>query len=163
VDDFRSCAEVCERQGFNRQAELFREMADGKAYGFVVSESESGYDRRDTDGQSGDPVAVYLNREQAHAEADRLNLQAFRESNILRECYSGDDTHIDIEAMTDNLDIDEVSARISAILGAEFRMPDVVDPPLPIFPPSATDDQIRAIMELFSVRFFFVSPARLAP
>jgi hypothetical protein len=158
VDDFRACAEVCESHGFVRQAEFFRSFAKDRCLVYVVIERENEFPEDDDSNEGGEPVAILLDRSEAEREADRRNLKAYREYNLIEICYQTG--YEDLELIT-TFTIDELSERISEILGQAYRFPEDRSPPMPIFPPSATDDQMRRIIELFVPLFFSVRELEL--
>ena len=147
MDDFAACAELCEEYGFARQATLLRAVAQGGLRVFAVCER-----LRDDDylaDEGGLPVALFLDREDAERDARRRDLLAFRTLDLYEYCGG------DIDFMSDRPPA-ELEREISAILGADYELPDPDTHNGPLFPAEATDEQIRAVSGLFNVRFFYV-------
>jgi hypothetical protein len=169
VDDFQACSEVCQAHGFVRQAEFFRGFSEDRCVVYVVVECREGFRLNfakdpyivgeEGSDQGGDPVLIFLDRGEAIREAERLNVEAFRERDLLEHCYFPVLGRLYIDEITD-LTADELYRSISEILGQEFRFPEGHIAP-PIFPPSATDDQMTRIMALFTRRFFYVAETEL--
>jgi hypothetical protein len=156
MDDFRICSDLCEENGFGKQAQLMRAIAKGgcKAYAVV----ERGFEYNDeifVVEEGGAPRAVYLDKKQAVQAASQRNAEMFRKSNPMAFCY-------DLDQITD-LTPEELSARISKILGTDFEWPDAgFDIEERIFPESATDEQMLAITKLFTLNFYYVVETKFA-
>jgi hypothetical protein len=160
VDDFRACADLCERNGFPRQAQVFRWLAEGGCGAHVVVEYDvSTYSTilRLEDQERGEARAVFLDRGQAERSAALRNARKFREHNVARFCFGRQ--HLGV--ITD-LSPEELARRVGAILGREVD-PDVLldTAPEASFFASATDKQLAEIAGLFTMRFFEVLEAVL--
>jgi hypothetical protein len=146
------CSDLCEERGFSRPAELLRAVGGGGRTLYVVMERGAEYnDEIMAPNRGGDPKWAFLDRVEAERAAADRNGRWHRENNILDFCYQLKD----VTPYTD----DELARRISEILGRPYAMPDVgapiegdgalVDGPV-------TDEQMRRIAELFTLKFFYV-------
>jgi hypothetical protein len=149
MDDFAACAELCEEYGFPRQAALLRAVAREGLRVFAVCERvphEDGF----LNEHGSVPVALFLNREDAEHEAQSRNVLAFRGRNLYEYCEG------EIAYWT-GLASDEFERQVTAILGADYKLPDPDTHKGPLFPADATDEQIRAVLRLFEDHFFYVA------
>lgn len=164
MDDDLVCSDLCEEQGFARQAELLRALAGAGNKLYVLA--ERGYQNHDGvlelppdefgEPLAGRPRAVFVDRDEALRSADLRNARVYRdrEVNILDFGFS-------LDALTDHPE-EALNREIGAILGRDF---DIFggrgeaalanDGPNP-FPPDATDEQMVRVVQLFNVRFFHV-------
>jgi hypothetical protein len=155
VDDYRACAELCEENGFPRQAALFRALGSGRKAYVVVERGTQSYphdpDQLSLD-ERGEPRAIYLDREQADRAAALWNARKFREHNVARFCYDVQD----LDSITE-LDAEELAGRVGEILGREVDPDELLDRDVESsFFASATDPQMMEIAGLFTMRFFDV-------
>ncbi len=148
MDDYNASAKLCEERGFQRQGDLLRSVARGTLQLFTVIERPFNGDYLEEEG--GTPLALHLNREEAEGDALRRNVRALRERDL--RVYTGDYLEIVTE-----LDLAEFERRIGEILEVEYALPDSETHQGPFFPESATDAQLRAILELLRIRFFDVT------
>jgi hypothetical protein len=84
VDDFQVCSDLCEENGFPRQAGMLRSLAEGGGRAYLVVERGYGYnDEHDyIDPSPGEPRNIFFDREEAEREANALNAQWLREVSI---------------------------------------------------------------------------------
>src|SRR5262249_44167285 len=125
MDDFRACAELCEENGFPRQAALFRTLAGGRKAYVVVERGTQSYSHDPNSlslDERGEPRAIYLDREQADRVAGLWNARKFREHNVARFCYDIQD----LDAITE-LDAEELAGRVGEILGREVGPDEMLD------------------------------------
>jgi hypothetical protein len=152
MSDYEACAELCEEYGFPRQAALLRAVAQEglQVYAVCVRLPHDGF----VDHQGGDPVALFLDREDAERDAQRRNLLAFRERNLYEYCEG------EIGCMT-GLTSDEFEREVTAILGTVYKLPDPNTHQGSLFPADATDEQLQAVSGLFEDHLFYVAELEL--
>ncbi len=145
------CSDFCEERGFARSAELLRAVGRGRTV-YVVMERGAEYnDEIMRPDLSGAPKWAFLERAEAEKAAADRNARWHRENNILEYCYQLKDVTPHPAA--------ELSRRISEILGRPFELPDEDDfDPTgePLVDGPVTDEQMRKIAELFTLKFFYV-------
>ena len=155
MDELKACADLCERRGFAAQAERLRSVAEGRARAYVVLERPVGEYGIEM-GEGGSPLAIYPDQDEAERDARRRNIRAFRARDII-----GNYEHR-LQWDTD-LDAETLATQIGAILGRDFVLPNAMTPrPGPIFPESASDQQMGEIVGLFRDLPFYVVEAEVA-
>jgi hypothetical protein len=158
VDDFRVCSDLCEENGFIRQAEMLRSLAEGRGKAYLVV--ERGYEFNDDRyflASGGEPRSVFFDRAGAEREAERRNYLRFRDRDPVLSLDN------EIEIIDGIRDIDELARRIGAILGREYGVDELYGRyGEPLFPGSATDDQVFAISKLFKIEIFSVVETEFA-
>jgi hypothetical protein len=150
MNEFEACADFCDDQGFPRQAALVRSVGRGKMHAYAVCERALNEDGFLEESEGGIPRVLFVNREDAEHEARRREILAFRERNLYEYCYEND-----LSYTTGRTD-DDLKQEFAAILGDEYTLPDPEGHQGSIFPADATDDQIRALIQLFEIKFFYV-------
>ena len=148
MDDFAACAELCQDYGFARQATLLCAVAQGGLRVFAVCERLRDGDLLADEG--GVPVALFLDRKDAEHDARRRDVLAFRTLNLYEYCDR------DLGFMSVRTPR-ELEREVSAILGADYKLPDPDTHKGPLFSADATDEQIRAVSRLFEDHFFYVA------
>jgi hypothetical protein len=148
VGDYEACADLCDDRGFARQAALLRAVARGGLRVFAVCERAVD-DFGVLEETGGVPRALFLDRADADRDADRRNLLAFRERNLYEYCEG------DIGYVT-NLTPEEFERGVGVILGAGYTLPDPDTHRGPLLPAGASDEQVRAVLNLFDLQFFHV-------
>jgi hypothetical protein len=162
VDNFDSTARLCEAYGFDRPAAVLRARSMAKSKVYLVVErpfeySEYGYWMREKEGL---PRTIFLDRAKAERLADDRNIEAFRRLRPFNADDFADSPPWPTEA--------EMSEKIGEILGRPFPWPNVArevadpDDEPAVFPASATDDQMRRIIGLFHLTFFYVQEVEVA-
>lgn len=145
------CSDFCEEKGFARSAELLRAVGGGRTV-YVVMERGAEYnDEIMAPYIGGDPRWAFLDRTEAEKAAADRNASWHRQNNILEFCYQLKDITPHPAA--------ELARRISEILGRPFELPDEDDfDPTgePLVEGPVTDEQMRKISELFTLKFFYV-------
>lgn len=154
MDDFAACAELCEEYGFTHQAALLRAVAQGGFRAFAVCARVAREDGVLAN-EGGDPVALFLDREDAERDARRRDVRAFRALNLFEPFDGG------LGYLSDRTDA-ELEREISAILGADYKLPNPDTHTGPLFPADATDEQIQAVVSLVNDRFFYVAELEFA-
>ena len=101
----------------------------------------------------GDPKWAFLDRAEAERAAAERDAHWHRENNILDYCYQ-------LKDVTPYPAID-LALRISGILGSPYDLPDGGKPTFghadgPLVTGPVTDEQMRKIAELFTLKFFYV-------
>jgi hypothetical protein len=143
VDEDLVVSDLCEEEGFPRQAVLLRAVAGGAGKAYVVAESCSEYNDLHNYVSSWDaaPKTLFFVRAEAEQAAWLLNGRRLREINLRG---FGRDT----DAFT-SLPEGELERRVGAVLGIEFQLfPGGMVGPTP-FPASATDGQMAEVALLF--------------
>jgi len=111
--------------------------------------------------KEGLPRAVFLARGEAERWSAAKNIESFRQ--VLPFDF---EAFIISPPWPTN---EELEVRVGEILGMPFRMPTELaggmagDDRLPIFPKSATNEQMARIVGLFELTFFHVEEAVVAP
>ena len=151
MNDFSTAADLCEERGFASQADLLRSAAEGRLRLHVVLE------RRVEDCEylaerGGEIKGVFRCVEDAERDALRRNIAAFRARDLYRFSYGGG-----LEYMSE-LSRDELERQLGEIIPG-YTIPPPEGHEGPVFPSSCTDEQIRAVMDLFDLRFFSVAEA----
>jgi hypothetical protein len=153
VDEDLIVSDLCEEEGFPRQAALLRAVAGGAGKAYVVAEKGFEYndDHHYVSPRDGTPKALFFDRAEAEQAAWLLNGRRLREID-LREL--GRDT-CDFTSLT----WPELDGGVGAVLGTEFHLflqlfPTEDDTPTP-FPESATDEQMAEVARLFDRLPFF--------
>ncbi|MGI9472945.1 MAG: hypothetical protein ACR2NZ_15500 [Rubripirellula sp.] len=150
MDELRISSDICEEAGFPKEAKFLKQVADESGKAFVVVERGFEYNDEIYDlNDAASPRRVFLNKTAALREAEARNVQKLREFNPLAFCYA-------IEEISSH-DAAELSGRISEILGTTFRLPSEDDAweLEPIFPHTASDEQLAEIFRLFDRLAFF--------
>ena len=148
------CSDFCEERGFARPAELLRALGGEPRTVYVVMERGAEYDDCLMSPKvGGDPKWVFLDRAEAEDAAAERGARWHREHNILGYCY-------DLKEVTPYPDY-ELARRISGILGRPYELPDRGHPKYhgydgPLVEGPVTDEQMRKIAELFTLKFFYV-------
>ncbi|HEU5118129.1 MAG TPA: hypothetical protein VFT74_16025 [Isosphaeraceae bacterium] len=159
MDDIAACAEICEEYGFARQAALLRTVAQGGLKVFAVCErlrDQENDGLLTNEGEGGDLVALFLDRDSAERDAQRRDLLAFRTRNLYEYC--GGPHIIVFSGRTP----EELEQEISTILGADYRLPSPIMHEGSLFPADATDEQMLAVSRLFDGPFFYVAELEFA-
>ncbi len=147
------CSDFCEEQGFARSAELLRAVGGGRTV-YVVMERGAEYnDEIMEPSLGGDPQWAFLDKAEAEEAAAGRNANWYRENNILDYCYKLKDVTPHSAA--------ELARRISEILGRPYDLPDGGEPTFahsngPLVDGPVTEEQMRKIAELFTLKFFYV-------
>ncbi len=153
MSDHEKCAEVCEDHGFARQAGILRAVARGGLRVFAVCERLSD-DYGSLTGEGCVPVALFLDRADAEHDARRREILAFCTRNLYKYCDKN------IAYITDR-SADQFEREVSAILGADYRLPAPATHSGPLFPADATDEQMQAVFGLFNENTHFFQVAEL--
>jgi hypothetical protein len=161
VTEDLACSDLCEENGFHRPAELLRSISGRGRKVYVVVERGAEYnDEIYSPREKGEPRTIFLEREAAERAAADRDADWHRYNNILDFCYQ-------LKQVTD-LSAAELSARIGTILDREYRLPNEGYPTYasaegPLIPdPPPTDEQMRAIAALFTLKFFYVEETEFA-
>lgn len=157
MDEFLACSDLCEENGFDRPAGWFRTLSAHGGRAFVVVERGWEYnDEIDQPNTFGEPDRVFFDRATAEEVAAARNAAVFRRERVSRFCYG-------IEEISD-LTVAELNEQIRAILDQQpmtwgdpeidaaadqdmLDWPDLAD---------ATEEQVRRIANLFTLKFFYV-------
>lgn len=148
------CSDFCEERGFARQAELLRALGGGQRTVYVVMERGAEYnDEIMAPDLGGDPKWAFLDRAEAENAAAERDARWHREHNILDYCYG-------LKEVTP-YHAGELARRISGILGRPYALPGGGEPTFdyserPLVEGPITDEQMRKIAELFTLKFFYV-------
>ncbi len=151
--DFLACSDLCEENQFTHQAAMLRAMAGAGGKVYVVAERDVDYNDenmfvRDNDGQ---PRSLFFDR--AEAENTALARNAFRLRGLPLLEYG-----INLSDFTSLTEV-ELNRQVSAILGIDFDLWSYGESQAP-FPPSATDEQMAKVAQLFDkLRFYHVLEA----
>jgi hypothetical protein len=154
MSDDLVCSDLCEEGGFPRQAELLRALAGERSTVYLVMERGAEYNDEIMNPQrEGDPKSVFLDRHEAEQAALARNASWHRTNSILDYCYKLSDVTAHSEK--------ELNRRISEILGRPYELPGEGHPTLGYFEESlvsgpVTDEQMKKISELFTLKFFYV-------
>jgi hypothetical protein len=160
VDEHLACSDLCEENGFTRQAELLRSIAGQGRKAYLVVERGAEYnDEIISPRQFGDPKTVFIDRETADKAAAELNAAWYRHNNILDYCYR-------LAEVTD-LSASELSVKIAAILGRDYELPNNGFPTRarsegPLISGPSTDEQMHQIADLFTLKFYYVVETEFA-
>ncbi len=145
------CSDFCEEKGFARSSEFLRAVGGGRRV-YVVMERGAEYnDEIMSPDVGGAPRWAFLDRAEAEEAAAGRDANWHRENNILDYCYQLKDITPHSAA--------ELADRISEILGRTFELPDEDDFDTtgePLVEGPVTDEQMRKIAELFTLKFFYV-------
>ena len=148
------CSDFCEERGFARPAELLRAFGGGRRTVYVVMERGAEYnDEIMSPNHGGDPKWAFLDRAEAERDAAERDAGWHREYNILDYCYR-------LKDVTPH-PAGELALRISGILGRTYDLPGGGDPTYagsdgPLVEGPVTDEQMRKIADLFTLKFFYV-------
>ena len=150
MDDFQIGSDICEEAGLTDEARFLQSVSNQTAKVFVVV--ERGFEYNDEIYELEEDAAprhVFLDKESARREAEFRNVDQLRTVNPLAFCYE--------LAEVCSLDAEQLQERIANILGSDYQLPgeDGFWELDPIFPPSASDDQLREIFKLFDRLDFF--------
>lgn len=154
MSDDLVCSDFCEERGFARPAELLRAVGGGQRTVYVVMERGAEYnDEIMSPNLAGNPKWVFLDRAEAERAAAERDASWHRGNNILDYCYQLKDVS--------PYPVGELGRRISEILGRTYELPDDGDPTYgytdgPLVTGPVTDEQMRKIAELFTLKFFYV-------
>ncbi len=158
MDELRISSDVCEEAGLADEATFLRSISNQTCKAYVVVERGFEYNDEIYDlNEEQSPRHVFLDKTSALREAETRNVEQIRQFNPLAFCYGLDEIT--------SLQREELGRRVSEILGRDFQLPGEeeswdLDP---IFPPAATDEQMRAIAKLFDgLEFFQVIEADVA-
>jgi hypothetical protein len=149
MDEDLVVSDLCEEEGFPRQAALLRAVAGGPGKAYVVA--ERGFEYNDeynyVSGGDGTPKTLFLDRAEAEQAACLLNGQRLREIDL-------GEFGLDTDDFT-SLPQGELERRVGAVLGIEFQLfpGGMVEPTA--FPASATDGQMAEVARLFDRLPFF--------
>jgi hypothetical protein len=142
-------SDLCEEEGFPRQAVLLRAVAGGARKAYVVAERGFEYNDEHEYVSRGDgtPKTLFFDRMEAEQAACLWNGWRLREIDL---AGFGRDTG-DFTSLPQR----ELERRVSAVLGIEFQLfPGGMVEPTP-FPASATDGQMAEVARLFDRLPFF--------
>ncbi len=161
MDDNLVCSDLCEENGFTRQAEILRAISGERRTAYVVV--ERGYEYNDEiyePHEAGQPSLIFLDPEAADRHATEREVEWHRHNNILDFCYR-------LEDVTD-YKAPELEAKISVILGRPYHLTNDGHPTYaraegPLIDGEATDDQMRRIAELFKFKWHYVIETSFAP
>ncbi len=148
------CSDFCEERGFARPAELLRALGGDRRTVYVVMERGAEYnDEIMSPNFAGDPRWIFLDRAEAERAAAERDARWHRENNILDYCYG-------LKDVTPYPAV-ELARRISDILGRAYDLSDGGEPTFahaegPLVEGPVTDEQMRKIAELFTLKFFYV-------
>jgi hypothetical protein len=154
MSDDLVCSDFCEERGFARPADLLRALGGGQQTVYVVMERGAEYnDNIMAPNAAGDPKWVFLDRAEAENAAAERGARWHREHNILDYCY-------ELKDVT-SYPAGELARRISEILGRPYDLPGEGEPTYagsegPLVEGPVTDEQMRRIAELFTLKFFYV-------
>ncbi len=150
MDDLRISSDICEEAGFAEEAKFLQSISDHKCKAYVVVERGFEYNDEIYDlNDEASPRQIFLDKTTALRAAEAKNVDQIRQHNPLAFCYGVDEIS--------SLSAEQLSRRISEILGTSFQLPGEEDAwdLDPIFPSSATDEQLQAIFALFDKLEFF--------
>jgi hypothetical protein len=148
------CSDFCEERGFARPAELLRALGGGGRTLYVVMERGAEYnDEIMRPNHEGEPKWIFLDRAEAENAAAERNALWYRWNNILDYCY-------DLKDVTP-YPAPELARRISEILGRTYDLANGGEPTYdysdqPLVEGPVTDEQMRKIADLFTLKFFDV-------
>jgi hypothetical protein len=154
MSDDLVCSDFCEERGFPRQAEWLRAFGGERRTVYIVMERGAEYNDEIMDPhRGGDPGWAFLDRAEAENAAAERDARWHRENNILDYCYRLKDVT--------PYPADELARRISDILGRPYSLPNDGRPTFahadgPLVPGPVTDEQMRKIADLFTLKFFYV-------
>lgn len=154
MSDHLVCSDFCEERGFARPAELLRALGGGGRTVYLVMERGAEYnDEIMSPNPGGDPRWIFLDRSEAENAAAERDARWHRENNILDYCY-------DLKEVTSHPPA-ELARRISQILGRPYDLPGEGEPTFThsderLVQGPVTDEQMRKIAELFTLKFFYV-------
>jgi hypothetical protein len=154
MSDDLVCSDFCEERGFPRQAELLRAVAGQRQPVYLVIERGAEYnDEIMSPHAAGEPKSAFLDRAEAERAAAERNARWYRQNNILDYCYQLKDVT--------PYPAGELERRISDILGRSYALPNDGNSTFayseePLVPRPVTDEQMRRIAELFTLKFFYV-------
>lgn len=163
MSDHAEAAELCAREGLDRPAALLRALATEGLSAHVVCFVEEGFLRHYDADEGYDSIcrSIHFSRDSAEAEALRLNVRAFREVDLFESRYvhrvsDGTYSYVDLSES----EPDAIVARLREIFGPGYEFPSYVGHPMPIFPAAATDDQMRAVLDVIELRYYYVAESR---
>jgi hypothetical protein len=149
MDEDLVVSDLCEEEGFPRQATLLRAVAGGAGKAYVVAERGFEYNDEYNYVSDGDdtPRTLFFDRAEAEQAVCLLNGRRLREIDLAEWGRDTDDFT--------SLPESELERRVSAALGIEFQLfPGRVVAPTP-FPASATDGEMAEVARLFDRLPFF--------
>lgn len=150
MEDLRISSDICQEAGFDEEAKFLRSISDQRCKAYIVVERGFEYNDEIYDlNDDSAPRQVFLDKTSALREAELRNIDQIRQYNPQAFCYG-------LEEITSQSE-EELGRKISEILGGGFEMPPEEDAWEldPIFPSSATDDQLKEIFRLFDKLEFF--------
>jgi hypothetical protein len=150
LSDHDDCAELCEERGFDRAANLIRATGRGEGRVFVVW--PTAFAARLPNGRSR--PTFHEDRSAAQAAATRENVAGLRTVRTSGPFF--DQSH---RGLTD-LSIPDFLQQARRVLGPTYWFPRGGN--MPLFPTSATDAQLRALLPLLKFRFYEVIEVPLA-
>jgi hypothetical protein len=152
MDDFLACSDLCEENGFARQAAMLRAMAGAGGKVYVVAERDVDYNDenlfvRDDDGQ---PQTLFFDRAEADRAAASRNAERLRNLPLMEYGINLDDFT--------SLGEPELNRRAGAILGVDFDLWSHGESDIPFA--TASDPQLAELSRLFDkLKFFHVLEA----
>lgn len=149
MDEDLVVSDLCEEEGFPRQAMLLRAVAGGAGKAYVVAERGFEYNDEHEYVGSGDgtPKSLFFDRAEAEQAAGLLNGLRLREIDL-------GGFGLDTDNFT-SLPLRELERRVSVVLGIEFQLfPGGIVAPTR-FPASATEGQMAEVARLFDRLPFF--------
>jgi len=161
VDAHLACSDLCEENGFTRQAELLRSFHRNGGKAYVIFERSAAYnDEIYSPQKAGEPSTIYLDEATARKVAAERNTEWYRNNNILDYCDN-------LNQVT-NLSAAELFEKIAAIVGREHELPNGGFPTFartedPLIPGTVTDEQMQQIADLFTLKFYYVVETEFAP
>ena len=158
MEQLRISCDICEEAGFTDEARFLQKISEQTCKAYLVVERGFEYNDEIYDlNEEASPRQVFLDKTSALREAENQNVAQIRRYNPLAFCYA-------LEEVSSH-SMEELGRRITKILAADFQMPPDeeawgLDP---IFPGSATDQQLREIFKLFDrLEFFQVIEAEVS-
>ena len=144
MDDLAACIDLCESHGFPAPAAALRALAEGRAPFYLVRAAMRADYAEDEGFRKADVAPptrrIFREREAAERHAQALTARALR--NYRPDLQYGPPGY---------LTADQFVQEVGAILRAPYELPDNLSP---LFPESATDEQLWHIGQLLSFNLF---------
>jgi hypothetical protein len=146
----KASADACKESGNSNAAKLLRELSADKATAYLVINKQSDFNDEIYVLDDGAPQKLFLDRNEAIAYARLQNARHYKTVNPWIYGYEPSEVS--------DLSADELLTRIRKILGDNAFDMKPIGPHYtsPVFPKSATDEQMLKIAKLFRIEFFEV-------
>ncbi len=151
--NFQVASDLCDEAGLDKPAEMLREMSSGTATVFIVVHHETEYDDEVFyTVEHGTPKQIYYSKDEALAEAAKLNAKELKSSNPFMFGFGYEEV-LKVKPK-------KFEAKVSEIMGIEFSLPDPNDESAWDFDRQffrgSTQAQMLEIAKLFKTQHFQV-------